>query len=75
VLKFADHETIASLLTVVFSFPISYKETMISDSLEGGFVPDKNFLIFLGIVAVVLISLIPAAIKSLKERIKNQKKK
>ena|GEM_PF-1851979 len=37
--------------------------------------PDKKILIFLGIVAVVLISLLPAAIKHVVEHIKNQKKK
>jgi hypothetical protein len=38
-------------------------------------VPDKKFLIFLGIVAVVLISLLPAAIKHFREHLKSQKKK
>jgi hypothetical protein len=41
---------------------------------EGGCVPDKKFLIFLGIVAAVLISLLPALIKHVREHIKNQKK-
>jgi hypothetical protein len=38
-------------------------------------VPDKKFLILLGIVAVVLISLLPAVIKHFKEHIKSLKKK
>jgi hypothetical protein len=38
-------------------------------------VPEKNFLILLGIVGVVLLSLLPAAIKHFREHIKNQKKK
>jgi hypothetical protein len=38
-------------------------------------VPDKKLLILLGIVAVVLISLLPAVIKHFREQIKSQKKK
>jgi hypothetical protein len=38
-------------------------------------VPDKKFLIFLVIVGVVLLSLLPAAIKHFVEHMKNQKKK
>jgi len=38
-------------------------------------VEDKKFMIFLGIVAAVLISLLPAVIKHFREHVKNQKKK
>jgi hypothetical protein len=38
-------------------------------------VPEKKLLIFLGIVAAVLISLLPAVIKHFREYIKSQKNK
>jgi hypothetical protein len=36
-------------------------------------VPDKEFLFFLGIFVVVLLSLLPAVIKHFREQIKNNK--